>query len=101
MMMSDSHTTRRLASLTAHLSSAPAAGSADDWPSAGATAVGTIEQLLHQHPEVPSLAVAVAVDGNPVFARAWGLANRETGRAATPDTPYSLASISKPLTATG
>jgi CubicO group peptidase (beta-lactamase class C family) len=93
---------RRLASLSGHLSSAArAAGSAEDWPAAGATAAETIEKLLQQHPEVPSLAVAVAVDGKPVFAKAWGLADRETGRAATPDTPYSLASISKPLTATG
>lgn len=50
---------------------------------------------------VPSIAVAVARDGRIVWEAAFGLANKETGLAATPHTPYSLASISKPITATG
>ncbi|MPY88070.1 MAG: serine hydrolase [Luteitalea sp.] len=50
---------------------------------------------------VPSMAVAVAREGRILWEAAFGLANKETGLAATPHTPYSLASISKPITATG
>ena len=49
---------------------------------------------------VPSLAVAVSVRGKLVWEEAFGWA--ELGvRRATPDTLYSLASISKPFTTTG
>ncbi|MGH9162745.1 MAG: serine hydrolase domain-containing protein [Vicinamibacteraceae bacterium] len=50
---------------------------------------------------VPSMAVAVARDGRILWEAAFGPANKKTGLAATPHTPYSLASISKPITATG
>jgi CubicO group peptidase (beta-lactamase class C family) len=50
---------------------------------------------------VPSLAVAVAQNGEIVWETAFGWANREQQVAATPHTLYSLASISKPITATG
>jgi CubicO group peptidase (beta-lactamase class C family) len=48
-----------------------------------------------------SLAVAVAKDGRVVWEEAFGWANRETRTPATVHTMYSLASISKPITATG
>jgi len=50
---------------------------------------------------VPSIAVAVAKDGKIIWEEAWGMANRENQIPATPHTMYSLASISKPITATG
>jgi len=49
----------------------------------------------------PSLAVAVAKDGEIVWEEGFGWANREERIEATPHTMYSLASISKPITATG
>jgi CubicO group peptidase (beta-lactamase class C family) len=49
---------------------------------------------------VPSLAVAVARDGEIVWEEGFGWADREQGRLATAHTPYPLASVSKPLTAT-
>jgi len=49
----------------------------------------------------PSVAVAVAKDGRILFEEAIGLANQEKLIPATPYTMYALASISKPLTATG
>jgi CubicO group peptidase (beta-lactamase class C family) len=49
---------------------------------------------------VPSIAVAVAKDGRIVWEFAEGWADRERGIPATSHTPYSLASISKPFTAT-
>jgi CubicO group peptidase (beta-lactamase class C family) len=49
---------------------------------------------------VPSIAVAVAKDGRIVWEVAVGWADRERRIPATPHTPYSLASVSKPFTAT-
>lgn len=51
--------------------------------------------------QVPSVAVAVARDGRIVWEEAFGWADREHRAPATPHTLYSLASISKPITATG
>ncbi len=50
---------------------------------------------------IPSVAVAVARDGKIIWEEAFGWADRENRIAATPHTVYSLASISKPITATG
>ncbi|HBY63089.1 MAG TPA: hypothetical protein DEH78_24975 [Solibacterales bacterium] len=49
---------------------------------------------------VPSLSVAVARGGFVVWEEAFGWADRDGKRPATPRTMYSLASISKPFTAT-
>lgn len=51
-------------------------------------------------PQVPSLSVAVARGGKIVWEKAVGFADIEKGLTATPATAYSLASISKPITAT-
>jgi CubicO group peptidase (beta-lactamase class C family) len=48
----------------------------------------------------PSIAVAVAQKGRILWEEGFGWADRENRRPATPHTPYSLASISKPITAT-
>jgi CubicO group peptidase (beta-lactamase class C family) len=50
---------------------------------------------------VPSLTVAVIQDGKITWQEGFGLADREKKLEAHPDTMYSLASISKPITATG
>ncbi len=50
---------------------------------------------------VASISVAVARDGRIVWEESFGWADRERMIKATPDTMYSLASISKPVTATG
>ncbi len=50
---------------------------------------------------IPSLAVAVARDGQIIWEEGFGWADRENRRPATEHTLYSLASISKPITATG
>lgn len=49
----------------------------------------------------PSMAVAVAVEGEIVWEEGFGWADRERRIPATEHTMYSLASISKPITATG
>ncbi|MFC2165056.1 serine hydrolase domain-containing protein [Acidobacteriota bacterium] len=50
---------------------------------------------------IPSITIAVAQDGKIIWEEGFGWANREKKIKATPDTMYSLASISKPITATG
>src|SRR5215469_16356053 len=49
---------------------------------------------------IPSLAVAVAQGNTIIWEEGFGWADREQRRVATPHTLYSLASISKPITAT-
>ncbi len=48
----------------------------------------------------PSLSLAVARDGEIVWEQAFGFADVENKTPTTPRTKYSLASISKPITAT-
>lgn len=50
---------------------------------------------------VPSLAVAVSKGGRIIWEQGFGWADREGRVPATEHTTYSLASISKPITATG
>ena len=50
---------------------------------------------------VPSMAIAVARGGQIVWEEGFGWADREARRPASAHTMYSLASISKPITATG
>jgi CubicO group peptidase (beta-lactamase class C family) len=49
---------------------------------------------------VPSIVVAVARDGVVLWEEGFGWADREAKVRATPHTRYSLASVTKPLTAT-
>jgi len=48
----------------------------------------------------PSIAVAVAKDGQIIWEEAFGYADLETQIPATVETSYQLASVSKPITAT-
>ena len=49
----------------------------------------------------PSVAVAVVRDGAIIWAEGFGMADLEAKRKATADSIYLLASVSKPMTATG
>jgi CubicO group peptidase (beta-lactamase class C family) len=49
----------------------------------------------------PSISVAVARNGRIIWEEGFGLADVEHRTPATPTTLYSMASISKPITATG
>ncbi len=53
-----------------------------------------------QNTGAPSVSIAVAINGRIVFAQAAGFADRALRIAATPETAYSIASITKPITAT-
>jgi CubicO group peptidase (beta-lactamase class C family) len=58
-----------------------------------------IQELMLKD-QLPSVAVAVAQHGRIIWEQGFGWADREQLRLATPNTMYSLASISKPFTAT-
>src|SRR5438477_12314094 len=65
---------------------------------------GGIRELIRTRlveQSLPSLAVAVAQNGAIVWEEGFGWADRENRVPATEHTMYSLASISKPITATG
>ena len=50
---------------------------------------------------IPSISIAVARKGRVIWEQSFGWADREKHIKASPDTVYSLASITKPMIATG
>ncbi len=50
-------------------------------------------------PAIPGLAIAVAVNGELVWSEAFGYADLEAKRRATPATQFRIGSVSKPVTA--
>jgi CubicO group peptidase (beta-lactamase class C family) len=51
--------------------------------------------------KIPGLSIAIAIKGKPVYVEAFGVADRMTGEAVTPQHRFRIASISKTVTATG
>lgn len=66
----------------------------------GFRAVDELAYSLVDDDTLPSVAFAVARDGEILHEGAFGLADRERGVRATTRTPYALASATKPITAT-
>lgn len=58
----------------------------------------TLQERMERY-HVPGVSVAVMDDGRIVWARGWGVADRETGRPVEPTTLFQAASISKPVAA--
>src|SRR6516165_5713318 len=58
-----------------------------------------IELILEQG-EVPGLSVAIAKNGRVLWERGFGWADVENGVRATESTPFSIASVTKAITAT-
>jgi CubicO group peptidase (beta-lactamase class C family) len=65
-----------------------------------AKVIARVNSGLEQR-NVPSVSIAVARGGRIVWERSFGWADREKQIQATPDTVYSLASVTKPMIATG
>ncbi len=57
-----------------------------------------VEEFM-QARSVPAGALAVAKGGRLVYAKGYGLADRESGEVVTNDSLFRIASISKPITA--
>ncbi|MFO0949373.1 MAG: serine hydrolase domain-containing protein [Planctomycetota bacterium] len=55
-------------------------------------------RFLEEH-QVPGAAVAITRKGKLVYARGFGIADRERGTAVQPNSLFRIASISKPITA--
>jgi len=51
--------------------------------------------------DVPGLSIAIAVKGGLAYVEAFGVADRESGEALTPQHRFRIASISKPVTSVG
>lgn len=61
---------------------------------------GDIDEFIRavmEEAAIPGLAVAVIEDGETKFVRAFGYADIEQRKPVTPDTPFNIASISKPI----
>src|SRR5579872_3301782 len=64
----------------------------------------SVRDFIHRRiteTQTPSITVAVACDGKIIWEEGFGWADREKRIAANEHTMYSMASISKPFTATG
>ena len=57
-----------------------------------------IDSLRAAH-HIPGLAAVMLRDTSIVFARAFGMADVESGRKVTIDTPFNIASVTKPISA--
>lgn len=73
---------------------APAAAQAADPAKAADAALAAFDRK-----DAPAISVTVYRDGQSVYARTLGMANLEYGQAATADTPFDVASVSKEFTA--
>lgn len=62
-------------------------------------AVDQIIQGVISKYDIPGVALSVAKDGRLVYARGFGVADRETKEPVQPDSLFRVASVSKPLTA--
>jgi CubicO group peptidase (beta-lactamase class C family) len=58
-----------------------------------------VSETLEALNAVPGMAVAVVKRDEVVYLRGFGYADREAGLAATSDTPFYIASVTKPFTA--
>ncbi len=58
-----------------------------------------IRSTLDKVPDIPGLAIVVIKDDKPVFIKAYGIADRESGRKANADTLWYIASSTKSFTA--
>jgi N-acyl-D-amino-acid deacylase len=58
----------------------------------------SIEKLMEKW-RIPGGAVTIAVDGNLVYSRGFGVADVDSGAPVRPDSLFRLASVSKPVTA--
>lgn len=76
----------------------------------GYTSVGTPAQSLEEFEivlerirtdlKIPGLSAAITKNGKIVWAKGFGLSNKEKSITATPETVYHLASVTKPFAAT-
>ena len=72
-------------------------------PASGRTSLADFERdlaALRETFDIPGMSAAIADRGKIIWARGFGIANRERSMSATADTIYHLASVTKPYAAT-
>ncbi|MEO8349888.1 MAG: serine hydrolase domain-containing protein [Acidobacteriota bacterium] len=69
------------------------------WQTRNPDGLAEIVENLRLAARIPGISVAVVRDGRVVLKRGFGFANLEKRVRATPDTPYNIASVSKPISA--
>src|SRR5687768_6753053 len=57
-----------------------------------------IKTWMNRVPEVPGIAIVVVKDDKPVFLKAYGYADLESGKKADPNTLFYIASSTKSFT---
>ncbi|MBL0170327.1 MAG: beta-lactamase family protein [Gemmatimonadaceae bacterium] len=88
-----------VSSCVAHRSGgAPLDGQRAHDPAAAASLAQQVEALRVAQ-RIPGLAMVVLRDTTVVLARGFGYANVEQQRPVTPETPFNIASVSKPISA--
>lgn len=68
-------------------------------PSPDVAAFAATLDELRVKARIPGLSVAIVQDGRVILARGFGVADLEQHRPATPETPYNIASVTKPISA--
>ena len=63
------------------------------------TRFGAKLESLRETLRIPGISAAVVKDGELIWAQGFGMANLEDGIEATAETPYGLASVTKPFAA--
>src|SRR4051812_27970199 len=58
-----------------------------------------IRKTLEMFPDLPAIAIVVIKDDQPIFLHAYGMADKEAGIQADPDTLFYIASSTKSFTA--
>ncbi len=88
-----------LCALLAACTTAPSHIASSAPPSPDLAAFAATLDSLHTDAHIPGMSVAVVMDGKVVLARGFGFANLEQKIPATPETPYNIASVTKPISA--
>lgn len=58
-----------------------------------------IKKTMETLPDIPGIAIVVIKDDRPIFVRAYGMADKESGAKADADTMFYIASSTKSFTA--
>ncbi len=82
-----------------NLTAGPATPPVTGEPAPGMTAIDSMMVRFLTDHRLTGASLAIARRGRLVYARGFGLANRETGQAVRPDMLFRVGSLSKPITA--
>src|SRR6516162_10264190 len=78
----------------------PSSGMASDPPVRNVADLAERLEKLRQEVQIPAFSAAVAQGDRIVWAKGFGMADREMARPATPETIYHIASLTKTFAST-